>query len=93
MATNEYEEYTGEEFPIGTFATKNNTQPQYEEYTGEEFPIGAFAGKKEEPGFLRETVGDFGVGIAKGVVGLGEAAVGLLDIPTMGYAGKYAEKA
>jgi hypothetical protein len=27
--------------------------------------------KKEKPGFLRETVGDFGVGVVKGVVGLG----------------------
>lgn len=37
------------------------------------------------------TLGDVGVTAAKGVVGAGEAAVGLVDIPTFGRAGKLAE--
>ena len=38
------------------------------------------------------TIADTGVSLAKGVVGLGSAAVGIADIPTMGYAGKGLEK-
>lgn len=41
---------------------------------------------------LRRTVGDLGVALAKGtLVGIPETVTGLLDIPTMGYAGKAAE--
>ncbi|MFM9424327.1 hypothetical protein RCH10_000755 [Variovorax sp. GrIS 2.14] len=35
--------------------------------------------------------GDVGISALKGAIGVPEAAVGLLDIPTMGYAGKAAE--
>ncbi|CAN5813034.1 hypothetical protein BH20PSE1_BH20PSE1_00880 [soil metagenome] len=41
--------------------------------------------------FLRRAVADTGVSLAKSAVGLGEAAVGALDIPTGGYAGKALE--
>ena len=44
--------------------------------------------EQEESGFLRRYVGDPLASIGQGVVGLGEAAVGLADIPTRGYAGK-----
>ena len=37
------------------------------------------------------TIGDVAVTAAKGVVGAGEAVVGLLDIPTFGRVGKFAE--
>ena len=46
-----------------------------------------------KPSSLLERAGDIGVSLAQGAVGLGEAAVGLADIPTMGYAGKAAEAA
>jgi hypothetical protein len=39
------------------------------------------------------TLGDIGVTVAKGVVGLPQAIVGLADIPTFGYAGKGVEAA
>ncbi|MFA5753308.1 MAG: hypothetical protein WC910_09580, partial [Bacteroidales bacterium] len=45
-----------------------------------------------EASFLRR-VPDLGVSLLKGAVGVPEAVVGLLDIPTMGYAGKAAEGA
>lgn len=38
------------------------------------------------------TLGDIGVSAAKGVVGAGEAAVGLANIPTLGRAGKFLEE-
>jgi len=44
----------------------------------------------EKAGLLRR-VGDVGVGLAQGVVGLPEALVGLADIPTMGAVGKAAK--
>ena len=37
---------------------------------------------------ILRTLGDVGISTAKGVVGAGEAAVGLANIPTFGYAGK-----
>jgi len=46
-----------------------------------------------KPSSLLERAGDIGVSLAQGAVGLGEAAIGLADIPTMGYAGKAAEAA
>ena len=49
--------------------------------------------KPEEP--VARTIGgtikDIGVSVAKGVIGLGEAAVGLADIPTFGIVGKTME--
>ena len=44
--------------------------------------------KPESSSLLRRTVGDTAVSVAKGVANTGQAAVGLLDIPTLGYAGK-----
>lgn len=38
------------------------------------------------------TLGDVGVSAAKGVVGAGEAAVGIANIPTLGRAGKFLEE-
>lgn len=43
------------------------------------------------PGFIRRAVGDPALSLARGVVGLPEAVVGLADIPTFGYAGKILE--
>lgn len=42
-------------------------------------------------GVIRRAVGDSAVSLAKGVIGAGEAAVGLYDIQTLGHAGKAAE--
>lgn len=39
-------------------------------------------------GIIRRTLGDAAVKVGQGVIGLGETAVGLADIPSMGYAGK-----
>lgn len=44
-----------------------------------------------EPSSFMRRVGDVGLSAAQGVVGLGEAALGLADIPTMGHAGRGAE--
>jgi hypothetical protein len=38
------------------------------------------------------TLGDIGITTAKGIVGLGESAVGIADIPTLGLVGKAMEK-
>lgn len=39
-------------------------------------------------GIIRRTLGDAAVKAGQGVIGLGETAVGLADIPSMGYAGR-----
>lgn len=46
----------------------------------------------EVPSSMLRRVGDLGISAAQGVVGLGEAAIGLADIPTFGAVGKLAEK-
>lgn len=47
---------------------------------------------KESSGIIRRGIGDPLIGLARGAaVGIPETAVGLLDIPTMGYAGKAVE--
>ena len=46
--------------------------------------------KPTEPSSLLQRAGDVGLSLAQGAVGLGEAGVGLADIPTMGLAGKAA---
>ena len=51
---------------------------------------------REAKGYDRTVGGtalDAGITLLKGAIGLPEAAVGLLDIPTMGYAGKLLEQA
>jgi len=51
---------------------------------------------REAKGYDRTLSGtalDAGITLLKGAIGLPEAAVGLLDIPTMGYAGKLLEQA
>ena len=51
---------------------------------------------REAKGYDRTLSGtalDTGITLLKGAIGLPEAAVGLLDIPTMGYAGKILEQA
>lgn len=45
----------------------------------------------EKSSLLRRTVADPALALAKGVIAVPEAAVGLANIPTMGYAGKAAE--
>ena len=43
------------------------------------------AAPEEESGFLRSYVADPLLSVGQGIIGLGEAAVGLADIPTFGY--------
>ena len=43
--------------------------------------------------FARRAIADTGINLSQGLVGLGEAAVGIADIPTLGYAGKGVEAA
>ena len=45
-------------------------------------------GTPEPSSFLRRAVGDTALAVGQGVVGVGEAAVGALDIPTFGRVGK-----
>ncbi|HQD14846.1 MAG TPA: hypothetical protein PLY54_05340, partial [Ottowia sp.] len=44
--------------------------------------------RPQPSGLLRRTVGDTAVDLGRGIIGVGEAAVGLANIPTFGYAGK-----
>jgi len=43
--------------------------------------------------FARRAIADTGINLSQGLVSLGEAAVGIADIPTLGYAGKGVEAA
>jgi len=65
-------------------AIVNDILPQYQQ---------AQQTAPEESGFLRNYVADPLLSLGQGVIGLGEAAVGLADIPTFGYAGKGVEAA
>ena len=65
-------------------AIVNDILPQYQQ---------AQQTAPEESGFLRSYVADPLLSLGQGVIGLGEAAVGLADIPTFGYAGKKIESA
>jgi len=65
-------------------AIVNDILPQYQQ---------AQQTAPEESGFLRSYVADPLLSLGQGVIGLGEAAVGLADIPTFGYAGKGIESA
>ena len=47
--------------------------------------------EQEGSGFFRRAIADSLVSLGQGVIGLKEAGVGLLDIPTLGRAGKVAE--
>jgi len=47
--------------------------------------------EKEPSGFFRRAIADPLVSLSQGVIGLKDAGVGLLNIPTMGYAGKAVE--
>lgn len=60
---------------------------------GESGPWNAYRQRATEPssGILRRTVGDTGISLLKGAIGVPEAAVGLADIVTGGQAGKAAE--
>lgn len=51
------------------------------------------AAKPAEESSILERAGDVGLSLAQGAVGLGEAALGLANIPTLGLAGKGAEVA
>ena len=51
------------------------------------------AAPEEESGFLRSYVADPLLSLGQGAIGLGEAAVGLIDVPTFGYFGKGVETA
>ena len=46
---------------------------------------------KESSSFMRRALGDTGISLLQGAVGAAESAVGLLNIPTGGYAGKAME--
>lgn len=48
-------------------------------------------GEMTPPAGLLRRAGDLGLGLAKGVIGVPEALVGVADLPTLGYAGKVAE--
>jgi len=49
--------------------------------------------EEEESGFLRSYVADPLLSFGQGAIGLGEAAVGLVDVPTFGYFGRGVEAA
>lgn len=49
------------------------------------------AAPQEKSGMLRRTLGDAGVALLNGAIAVPEAAVGLANVTTGGYAGKYAE--
>ena len=70
------------DIPFNEFTTKleglSTEQPQQPE-------------EQEGSGFFRRAVADPLVSLGQGVLGLKEAAVGIADIPTMGYAGKAVE--
>jgi hypothetical protein len=77
----EQREYTPEELGLPSVS-----QPTGEELLTTQLP--------EKPsGATRRYLADPALSLTKGIVGLGEAAVGIADIPTMGYAGKGFEKA
>ena len=65
-----------------------NQQPSQQK-----IPTDKISEPEESSGFFRRAIGDTLVSGAQGVLGLKEAGVGLLDIPTMGYAGKGIEAA
>lgn len=48
-------------------------------------------GEMTPPAGLLRRAGDLGLGLAKGIIGVPEALVGVADLPTLGYAGKVAE--
>ena len=66
-------------------AIQNNILPNIEKPKETALPA--------EPSSFMRRVGDVGLSTAQGVVGLGEAALGLADIPTGGYVGRGAEAA
>lgn len=75
----EQREYTPAELGLPSVS-----QPTDEELLTTQLP--------EQPSSIaRRYFADPALSVAKGIVGLGEAAVGLADIPTMGYAGKGVE--
>ena len=51
------------------------------------------AAPEEESGMFRRYIGDNLLSVGQGIIGLGEAAVGLADIPTFGYFGRGVESA
>lgn len=55
-------------------------------------PAAAPAIQRPPSSLLRRAVGDTGVDLLRGVVGAGEAVVGLTDIPTLGLSGKSLER-
>jgi GGDEF domain-containing protein len=54
-------------------------------------PFDEFDAPAEKSSLIRRAVGDTGVSLTKGVLGVAEAAQGIADIPTLGAAGKVAE--
>lgn len=51
-------------------------------------PATATVTPKPQSSLIRRTLGDTAVDVGRGIIGVGEAAVGLANIPTFGYAGK-----
>ena len=75
MANQEYAPFTG----------KLDAAPQFEPFDG------TLDGEKPKDASALRKVGDLGLSVAKGVVAVPEAAVGLADIPTGGRVGKFLE--
>jgi len=74
---------------VGTNPVRNPNSMTADEYRAQ-------VAAREAQGYDRTVGGtakDVGITLLKGAIGLPEAAVGLLDLPTMGYAGKLLEQA
>jgi hypothetical protein len=73
---------------LGKF-TDIDSANRYAETLHDEYEQGVY---DEVPKSWWEWGSDLLIGGAKGVIGVGEAAVGLIDIPTLGHAGKFMEE-
>jgi hypothetical protein len=73
---------------LGKF-TDIDSANRYAETLHDEYEQGVY---DEVPKSWWEWGSDLVIGGAKGVIGVGEAAVGLIDIPTLGHAGKFMEE-
>lgn len=87
--------------PRGTIASPSNVNPPSSRINPDGSPMGekydqeatdAIIQRRFASSPLRRTIGDAGIALAKGIVGVPETVVGIADIPTLGYAGKGAEK-
>ena len=79
--------------PVDLFAEPRSRDTQKPVSDNDAWTVVDLFAEPEEPAgrTIGGTVKDIGISVAKGVVGLGEAAVGLADIPTFGIVGKTME--